>query len=297
MRRALRDWVEVAKGSPCPICGKPDWCMVKKDGTAAACARVSDGAARDRNGKLIEFADGQGYIHDLSRADTRIARHWKHVMSKPEPDPRPRQDWWARIMQWADALNSDQMRMHQISKAIGLDKLTLGGMWCGWNDTAKCYTFPMFDADAEPIGVRTRHADGTKRAVKGSKNGVFRMIRMAQARRYEPLLVCEGPTDAGSLFELGFDVVGRSHNTGNTEIITEIVRRDPRPVWIVSDFDAPGFMGAEKLADALCDTVAVKVIWPSVGKDAREWKKYGVIAHDIIDAASVQARWRITECA
>jgi hypothetical protein len=43
MRSSSSDWQRVSKRRPCPVCGKPDWCMyVGSDDspTAAICARI-----------------------------------------------------------------------------------------------------------------------------------------------------------------------------------------------------------------------------------------------------------------
>lgn len=41
-------WVRVNKRNPCPICGKPDWCLISQDGNAAICDRIeSDKRAGD----------------------------------------------------------------------------------------------------------------------------------------------------------------------------------------------------------------------------------------------------------
>ena len=37
------DWVHVSEKRPCPICGKPDWCLIAKDGGAAICPRTPSG--------------------------------------------------------------------------------------------------------------------------------------------------------------------------------------------------------------------------------------------------------------
>jgi len=36
----------VSRKSPCPVCSKPDWCLVAEDGSAAICARISDGSVK-----------------------------------------------------------------------------------------------------------------------------------------------------------------------------------------------------------------------------------------------------------
>ena len=36
-------WQRVTKSCRCPVCGRPDWCLIAADGTAAICARVQSG--------------------------------------------------------------------------------------------------------------------------------------------------------------------------------------------------------------------------------------------------------------
>jgi hypothetical protein len=33
-------WQRVSRGSPCPICRRPDWCAVSANGTVVLCQRV-----------------------------------------------------------------------------------------------------------------------------------------------------------------------------------------------------------------------------------------------------------------
>ncbi len=69
---AISKWARVNRLNPCPICGKPDWCLISRDGKAAICARVeSEKPAGDK---------GAGWIHTLDTA-----------MPLP-PLPKPTQD-------------------------------------------------------------------------------------------------------------------------------------------------------------------------------------------------------------
>src|SRR5262249_48873634 len=58
-------WVRVSANSPCPVCGKPDWCRVSADGAVAGCMRVEAGAFRVKDG-----SDGSRvHLHRLSGAE------------------------------------------------------------------------------------------------------------------------------------------------------------------------------------------------------------------------------------
>src|SRR4051812_36138285 len=56
MNRALEQMVRVSKATPCPVCEKPDWCLVARDRSAAICQRVKS----DRE------CGQAGYLHRLT---------------------------------------------------------------------------------------------------------------------------------------------------------------------------------------------------------------------------------------
>jgi len=59
-------WVRVTKHNPCPICGKPDWCLASLDGKAAICERIES----DRP----VGSKGAGWLHKLD-SDTPLLKH------------------------------------------------------------------------------------------------------------------------------------------------------------------------------------------------------------------------------
>ena len=60
-------WIRIADaGIKCPICGKPDWCLVSSDygdpqgASAAACSRIEDGSVREiTSGTYLHILDGK----------------------------------------------------------------------------------------------------------------------------------------------------------------------------------------------------------------------------------------------
>ena len=41
---------KVSRSEPCPVCGKPDWCVVSNDGGTAICMSVESDRPHDRGG-------------------------------------------------------------------------------------------------------------------------------------------------------------------------------------------------------------------------------------------------------
>ena len=46
----VANFIRVRKTDPCPICGKPDWCMISSDREVALCARVQTGSFKKTSG-------------------------------------------------------------------------------------------------------------------------------------------------------------------------------------------------------------------------------------------------------
>ena len=63
-------WREASQESPCPVCGKPDWCSVSDDGGWAICRRKSDGTGE--------------YKVDTSGAD-----YWLYKLKEPPVESVP----------------------------------------------------------------------------------------------------------------------------------------------------------------------------------------------------------------
>jgi hypothetical protein len=172
----------------------------------------------------------------------------------------------------------------------------------------------MSDCGGQTVGIRLRRPDGAKYAVRGGREGLFlpagpvptgglsdSRACASEGTAADPqmegsrLLVCEGPTDAAALLDLGYvHVAGRPSCTGGVKLLAELVRRRrPGDVVIVADADEPGRIGADNLASVLvCYVPAVRVIVPPGGaKDVREFVRAGGIRADLdraIEAAPLR---------
>jgi 5S rRNA maturation endonuclease (ribonuclease M5) len=141
----------------------------------------------------------------------------------------------------------------------------------------------MRDAEAVACGIRLRRLDGSKWAVRGSRQGLFIAHHFPIGNT---LVVCEGPTDTAAMLMLGFDAVGRPSCSGGMALIVDLVHRHHfEDVVIMPDSDAPGQRGARYLAARLVGYVpgGVRIVTPPL-KDAREWVRSGANRLDVLDA-------------
>ncbi|HJZ56573.1 MAG TPA: hypothetical protein VKE74_16525, partial [Gemmataceae bacterium] len=51
-------WVHVSRSRPCPVCGRPDWCLVTADEAACICPRTESPRWVGEAGYLYRLADG-----------------------------------------------------------------------------------------------------------------------------------------------------------------------------------------------------------------------------------------------
>jgi len=147
----------------------------------------------------------------------------------------------------------------------------------------------MFDAHRQMIGIRLRSSSGRKWAVRGSKAGLFWPDGVPAEMRSE-IVICEGPTDAAAILDLGFDAIGRPSCSGGADLIAALLAEDSKDVIILADADGPGLSGAKRLAkDLLKVARSVRIIRPHRGKDARDWIASGV-THDQVATVIRNAR-------
>ncbi len=248
-------FIRVTKSNRCPICGKPDWCMIARDGTAAICPRVPEG------GKYLGDA---GWLHRLTNDPPKP--------SAPRVYAHPKADFNAEEVNNKFRHAVDPSMLEVQSALIRVSTLSLKLLGVGYSDEHQAFSFPMRSHTGAIIGIRLRAMDGKKFAVSGSRSGLF----IGPKRDGIDLYVCEGPTDAAALIDLDCWVVAKpSCNGGNEELARYVGLHKPKNIIIVSDRDGPGVAGAERTADILSSKAVVRVIEPLAGKDIREWKMIG----------------------
>jgi hypothetical protein len=266
----MTPWHRVSRQHLCVVCGKADWCGYDDEG-AACCMRItSDRPAR--NG---------GWIHNgTGRPAPPLPRR---PLASYEPPDFNAALWWRttrRVLNF-ESLNEWGERLSiPPSFLMYMGATTACGMLC----------FPMRDGDGKVCGIRTRDPDGKKRAITGSRAGVF-IPGVHDAKR--ETVICEGPTDAAAAMALGFEPIGRPSCTGCERHVVDTCRRmGLERVTLCADADGPGIAGAKKLGDVLLAFgITVRMVTAGGHKDLRDWFKAGV-TRAMVDAAWSQAEWR-----
>jgi len=260
------EWRTVSRVHHCPVCGKGDWCGVHADGTVR-CMRVP--SDHESNG---------GWIH---KPDRPVPPPPPPQLRRPKPTQFDAKLWWetARhvcrvpvLAEWADRLGLP------VDTLDWLGGCQVGGMLC----------VPMHDGDGNIVGIRTRYRDGAKRAITGSRAGVF----LATVQTEPDVLICEGPTDACAAMALGYEPLGRPSCTGQEDIVIQTCRRlGWQRVTLCADADGPGIAGGKRMADLLrAARISVRLVAPIGYKDLRDWWRAGA-RRDDVEAAWSQAKW------
>lgn len=258
------DFRFVTEDHPCPICGRTRGCAIHKSGRSVLCYHVPSDI----------ICGNAGWKHWLSEVVTDLP---PITEAAEKLNPAAVKD---RVMEFIDAINPP--RLYDLANSLGVRWEGLERLDVGWNTAVECYTFPMRNAEGQYVGVRYRFPDGTKRSLKGGREGLFVPSATLGGRM---LFVTEGPTDAAALLDCAFMAIGRPNCTGGIdEVVAVVEKHKPGDVVIVSDPDACGQDGAARLAKALGGLAHVVTIRPTSAKDARACVLRGGRRDSIIEA-------------
>ncbi len=288
MRKFNGVWQRVSRRRPCPICGKPDWCLFAGEpgsADAAICARIESSKRIGESGWLHVLRN-TGPTWTPWRRSIRVATRMMQRGGKGAAD------FGKLATDFAAAIKPEAL--DRLAVGLGVTAESLRRLGIGWAAKHRGWAFPMHNAAGDVLGIRLRLAGGKKLSVRGGREGLFIPTLATNHSPLTTLLICEGPTDTAAMLDLGFHAVGRPSCTGGVKLLIELVAKQrPARMAIVSDADAPGQRGAETLASALtayCRDVRV-IAPPASVKDAREWKRSGATAADVqaaIDAAEAR---------
>lgn len=258
-------WVRVSRHAPCPICGRPDWCLFALDRSVTICARI-ESARR---------AGEAGWLHRLRDTGPTPRRR-----VPPPPAPPAAVPDFEMLATGAERALEPGV-LERLAQKLGVGVASLRRLRVGWSTAHRAWTFPMSDARGRVIGIRLRLPNGRKLSVRGGREGLF---IPQQLDRENLLLVCEGASDTAAALDLGFEAVGRPSCTGGVRLLLDLILlRRPARVAVVADADAPGLRGAEHLAALLTPYVReLRVLAPPAPfKDLREWRRAGATAGDL----------------
>lgn len=269
--------IRVSKSNPCPICKKPDWCMIGDD--AVFCMRV-------QSGKSVQFADGsRAFLHSLGTT-SRTEYH------RPEPE-RPIIHCEQIMERWRDQYPQDT---GLLASNLGVSKTSLDVLGCWRSPYPGAWAFPMRVGDNTMVGIRIRHLDGKKWAERGSRQGLF----LPQMDATPTALVCEGPTDTAAAITMGYFAIGRPSCMGGTgDLRAAIHRLGIKRLIICADVDSdhrrengdhynPGIDGAVALSETVGVTNCIATL---PAKDMREFVKSGGSMH-IMESIVSTLIWR-----
>ncbi|MBM3978693.1 MAG: hypothetical protein FJ304_00120 [Planctomycetes bacterium] len=261
----------VSASNPCPVCKKPDWCLVAPDGSAAICQRVES----------AKKCGEAGWLHRLDG-------------SAPNPSAKKKPsgagtDWRARAAKFAANLDAD--RRHKLAAELKLSADALDALpLLGFNPDEShgaCYTFAECDAAGNVVGLLRRW--GKRVSIKGGKpTNKARIGKQGLTlptgwrERSGAVFPVEGPTDTAALTAAGLAAVGRPSNSGGAALLAELFRDldAGREIIIVGENDRkdsgewPGRTGAISVATALAKALRRPVRWalpPESAKDVRDW--------------------------
>lgn len=251
----------VDREHPCPICSRPDWCLVREDGSAAICARIEEGS-RKRCGD-------SGWLHIIREEDRSLLAPVRRTI-----EVRVGPDWTAHAR--LVAVRTSDAMIDELAASLGVHTAALRSLLVGWSERRRAWCFPMRAPDGRVCGVRLRNRDGSKRraergeapAVRGSRNGLF-LPDLLEPRGL--LVVTEGETDCAAALSMNLPAIGRAGCNQGRDLVSAIAAH--RETVIVHDNDEPGRRGAESLACAvLLRAQSVRLAAPPLEhKDVRDW--------------------------
>ena len=259
-------WVRVNKARRCPICGRADWCLIARDGTAAICPRTPS----------EKRAGDAGWLHRL-RGTTPISRTAGTTAELPVAR-LSEAELTALVQRFQCDLSVK--RLHGLARFLCVTAESLQRLGVGWSWNPQAFAFPMTDAVGRIRGIRLRTPGGRKFAVRGGREGLFVPSALSGDG---PLLLPEGPTSCAAALSLGFDAIGRPSCRGGERYLRPHCRN--RDVVVVADRDdhGAGQRGALALGRALfARCSSVRVIQPSEPyNDLRDWLRAGASVHEV----------------
>lgn len=253
-------------GIDCPICNKPDGCLVAEDLSCCICSRIETGSI-----KKVGKGPFQG--------------GWFHILKPGTFEPKPvkekqvpKIDWNERHKTYVREGVLNNFRMNQFAASMNVSTRDLFEYQCGLDKST--LMIPMKNHEGRIVGFQRRFLNGDKRHKTHSSIGLFLPIVRLPVPNY---IICEGFSDTVTahslLFPLGYTAIGRVNCSSSIDLIERLIQSTgAKTIRIISDNDAVGIDGAQNLANGLLSFFTdIKIVIPPY-KDLREWKRKGLNA-------------------
>lgn len=289
------DWRRVTKAHPCPVCEKPDWCMVtgpEDSPFAAICSRIKS--------RKPAGTKGAGWVHRLREDPDR---------AKPVERPKPRRATDTELERiWrpiAAKLHEERgCHLEELARQLGVASWSLHALRVGYGYCANllCWSFPEMNHLGQVIGINRRlvhPCNGkNKMAAPDGRRGITYCPGWQQFNG--PVLVVEGGSDVAAGITLDLATLGRPSCRGGTEYLVPLLRQaHGRKIIVIGERDRkahedlsqkvrerhnptcrgcplcwPGKAGAIRTAKELAHGLGRPIGWkllPDEAKDLRKW--------------------------
>jgi len=216
-------WPHFTKENPCPACGGHDWCC-RAGEKKFICMRIQSSHANKDGGFYHEYGGKKPAYIPLKRSAPKVVmdfeRYQKELRFGIVGIPK-------YAIKFCDEL--------------GVSTKSMDYLLLGRSHELQCWSIPMRDGDNKIIGIHLRCDDGSKKAVVGSRNGLF----IPQIEPQKIAYICEGASNTAALLTMGFYAIGRpSCNSGAEMLKVAIKRLGVRNIVIVADNDPLKFRQA-----------------------------------------------------
>lgn len=234
------EWIRVSRSSPCPICGRPDYCTKTTDGAVAKCMRIE--SSKPAKG------DAGGWIHKVEGAEVIEAP----VIAKPARKI-DQETLSKRVAQMYRTKGAAEARI-ELAERIGVSLLSLEALEVGLGydrDGKRFWSLVERDILWRPVGVSRRYENGSKRHLPGTTHGLYFAKDWYAIRG--PILLPEGGSDTAALLTMGLCAIGRPSNTGGINMLIGLLRScTQRPIIVIGENDRkPERIGTKREAETV----------------------------------------------
>ena len=251
----------VSISMPCPVCKKPDWCLVSDCGQYAICQRIESSRNKGKAGWL-HLLDGQKFDPPKKIVRTVINPHNQEAIQK--------------IYLNLDFSDKALLPLAEQLK-VSLDSLRNLGV----GKSTSAWDFPMYNAQREIIGIKRRNLEGKKWCAVGSRLGLYIPKFFNE---HIQTIILEGESDTAAMLTKGYNTIGRPNTTAGVPYMIDLLQN--QGTVILADNDTPGIESAYKLRERLGSRSCV-VICPM--KDARLWINSGKFSEFGFDYLIIKA--------